>query len=147
MYKKAVASFWTEEVDLSADHNDWEKLSLMKSILLRTSCVLRGQRWYRERKFVGAIYAWAHRHRGQVLLWFPDCYWEHHSEMYSLLIDTYVKDAEKKNKLLNAVGTIPSIVKRLTGDGLTTPIQTTTSAWSPLWRESFSAGRFCSIPA
>jgi ribonucleotide reductase beta subunit family protein with ferritin-like domain len=28
MYKKQVASFWTaEEIDLSADMNDWKKLS------------------------------------------------------------------------------------------------------------------------
>lgn len=28
MYKKAVASFWTvEEVDLSQDNRDWERLS------------------------------------------------------------------------------------------------------------------------
>ena len=34
-----------------------------------------------------------------------------HSETYSLLIDTYVKDIEKKNKLFNAIDTIPSVKK------------------------------------
>ena len=32
-----------------------------------------------------------------------------HSETYSLLIDTYVKDLAKKSKLLNAIDTIPSV--------------------------------------
>ncbi len=40
MYKKAVASFWTvEEVDLSQDLRDWERLSGR-----RATCLLRGLR-------------------------------------------------------------------------------------------------------
>ena len=35
-----------------------------------------------------------------------------HSETYSLLIDTYIKDIEEKNKLLNAIDHIPSIKKK-----------------------------------
>jgi len=35
-----------------------------------------------------------------------------HSETYSLLIDTYIKDLEKKSKLLNAIETIPSVKKK-----------------------------------
>tara|TARA_B100000900_G_scaffold330259_1_gene290768 strand:- start:153 stop:821 length:669 start_codon:yes stop_codon:yes gene_type:complete len=35
-----------------------------------------------------------------------------HSETYSLLIDTYIKDNEKKHKLFNAIQTIPSIKKK-----------------------------------
>ena len=35
-----------------------------------------------------------------------------HSETYSLLIDTYVKDVAKKTKLLNAIDTIPSVQKK-----------------------------------
>ena len=35
-----------------------------------------------------------------------------HSETYSLLIDTYVKDINKKNKLLNAIEEIPSVKKK-----------------------------------
>ena len=31
-----------------------------------------------------------------------------HSEMYSLLIDTYIKDSLEKDKLFNAIDTIPS---------------------------------------
>src|SRR5690606_4450877 len=35
-----------------------------------------------------------------------------HSETYSLLIDTYVRNPEEKNHLLNAVETIPSVKKK-----------------------------------
>lgn len=35
-----------------------------------------------------------------------------HSEMYSLLIDTYVKDPAEKHMLFNAVQTIPCIAKK-----------------------------------
>ena len=35
-----------------------------------------------------------------------------HSEMYSLLIDTYIKSEKEKQKLFNAVNTIPSVAKK-----------------------------------
>ena len=35
-----------------------------------------------------------------------------HSETYSLLIDTYIKDSSVKNHLFNAVETIPSVKKK-----------------------------------
>ena len=35
-----------------------------------------------------------------------------HSEMYSLLIDTYVKDDTEKSKLFNAIETIPCVRKK-----------------------------------
>ncbi len=35
-----------------------------------------------------------------------------HSEMYSLLIDTYVRDQAEKDKLLNAIETVPAVMKK-----------------------------------
>ena len=35
-----------------------------------------------------------------------------HSEMYSLLIDTYIRDNTEKNHLFNAIDTIPSVGKK-----------------------------------
>jgi len=35
-----------------------------------------------------------------------------HSETYSLLIDTYIKDKQEQNKLFNAIETIPAIKKK-----------------------------------
>jgi ribonucleotide reductase beta subunit family protein with ferritin-like domain len=35
-----------------------------------------------------------------------------HSEVYSLLIDTYIKDVEEKDTLFNAIDTIPAVMKK-----------------------------------
>lgn len=48
-----------------------------------------------------------------------------HSEMYSLLIDTYIKDKEEKNKLFNAIDTFPCVGKK--------------ASWSIKWIKSKSA--------
>ena len=36
-----------------------------------------------------------------------------HSETYSLLIDTYIRDAEKRNNLFNAIDTVPCVRKKV----------------------------------
>ena len=35
-----------------------------------------------------------------------------HSETYSLLIDTFIKDPKKKTHLFNAIETVPSVKKK-----------------------------------
>ena len=114
MYKKALSSFWTvEEVDLSKDHKDWE--SLEES----------------ERHFIENVLAFFAGSDGIVLenlskrvinkIQVPEakCFYGFqiaieniHSEMYSLLIDTYITDSQKKNKLFNAINEIPSVKKK-----------------------------------
>ncbi len=47
----------------------------------------------------------------KVLLWFPE-QWKISSEMYSLLIDTYIRDAKRKDDLFNAIDRIPCIKKK-----------------------------------
>ncbi len=115
-YKKSEASFWTaEEIDLHQDLTDWtEKLTdderyFIKHILaffaasdgivnenLAENFVNEVQ--YSEAKFFYGF---------QIMM-------ENiHSETYSLLIDTYVKDeAEKKDKLFNAIENFPAIKKK-----------------------------------
>jgi ribonucleotide reductase beta subunit family protein with ferritin-like domain len=114
MYKKALASFWTtEEVDLSKDMNHWEKLT------------------DNERHFIENILAFfagsdgivlenlAQRFMNDVKIPEVACFYGFqiaieniHSEMYSLLIDTYIRDSVKKEKLFNAIDTIPSVGKK-----------------------------------
>ena len=48
-----------------------------------------------------------------------------HSETYSLLIDTYIKDPTEKNRLFNAVETIPCVMKK--------------AKWALQWCESENA--------
>jgi ribonucleoside-diphosphate reductase beta chain len=114
-YKKSEASFWTaEEIDLAADLVDWsEKLNdderyFIKHILaffaasdgivnenLAENFVAEVQ--YTEAKFFYGF---------QIMM-------ENiHSETYSLLIDTYIKDKEEKNKLFNAIETLDCVKKK-----------------------------------
>jgi ribonucleoside-diphosphate reductase beta chain len=150
IYKKAEASFWTaEEIDLHQDIADWEnKLSdderyFVKHILaffaasdgivnenLAENFVNEVQ--YTEAKFFYGF---------QIMM-------ENiHSETYSLLIDTYVKDPGERNKLFNAIETFDAIKKK--------------ADWALKWIDSpsfaerliafaavegiFFSGAFCSI--
>ncbi|TRY76657.1 hypothetical protein TCAL_12878 [Tigriopus californicus] len=114
MYKKAEASFWTaEEVDLSKDLDDWAKLK------------------EDERYFVSHILAFfaasdgivnenlVERFMAEVQIPEARCFYGFqiaieniHSEMYSLLIDTYVTDAQEKEHLFNALETVPAVRKK-----------------------------------
>tara|TARA_R110002072_G_scaffold260722_13_gene419316 strand:- start:3942 stop:4919 length:978 start_codon:yes stop_codon:yes gene_type:complete len=149
-YKKSEASFWTaEEIDLHQDMTDWvNKLNdderyFIKHILaffaasdgivnenLAENFVNEVQ--YPEAKFFYGF---------QIMM-------ENiHSETYSLLIDTYVKDEVEKDRLFNAIENFPAIKKK--------------ADWALKWIESdsfaerliafaavegiFFSGAFCSI--
>lgn len=148
-YKMQEACFWTaEEIDLEPDLNDWQKLNdderyFIKHILaffaasdgivnenLAENFVNEVQ--YTEAKFFYGF---------QIMM-------ENiHSETYSLLIDTYVKDETEKDKLFKAIENFPAI--KLKAD------------WALKWIESpsfgerliafaavegvFFSGSFCSI--
>ncbi|KAK4300357.1 hypothetical protein Pmani_027437 [Petrolisthes manimaculis] len=114
MYKKAVASFWTvEEVDLSKDLSDWEKLK------------------DEERHFISHVLAFfaasdgivnenlVERFCQEVQVPEARCFYGFqiameniHSEMYSLLIHTYIKGTKEQQHLFNAVETLPCVKKK-----------------------------------
>ncbi|XP_033207518.1 ribonucleoside-diphosphate reductase subunit M2 isoform X4 [Belonocnema kinseyi] len=114
MYKKAEASFWTvEEVDLSKDLPDWHKLTDS------------------ERHFVSHVLAFfaasdgivnenlVERFSQEVQVTEARCFYGFqvamenvHSEMYSLLIDTYISDPTQRDFLFNAVETLPCVTKK-----------------------------------
>jgi len=114
MYKKAEASFWTaEEIDLANDLHDWEKLTT------------------NERHFVSHVLAFFAASDGIVNenlaqnfateIQNPEarCFYGFqiaveniHSETYSLLIDTYIRDPNEKKHLLNAIDTVPCVQKK-----------------------------------
>ena len=115
MYKKAEASFWTaEEMDLSKDLHDWtNKLN------------------DNERHFVSHVLAFfaasdgivnenlVERFSNEVQAAEARCFYGFqimmeniHSETYSLLIDTYIKDPARREYLFDAIETIPCIKKK-----------------------------------
>ncbi|KAL7811067.1 ribonucleotide reductase [Trichoderma gracile] len=115
MYKKAEASFWTaEEIDLSKDLHDWNNR-------------LNDD----EKYFISHILAFfaasdgivnenlVERFSGEVQIPEARCFYGFqimmeniHSETYSLLIDTYIKEHSQRSYLFNAIETIPCIRKK-----------------------------------
>jgi ribonucleoside-diphosphate reductase subunit M2 len=151
MYKKQVDCFWRpEEVDLSKDSPHWDSLN------------------DNEKYFISMILAFFAASDGIVLenlasrfmndiqisearafYGFQIAMENIHSHTYSLLIDSYIKDKEQKDKLFNAIQHFPCIKKK--------------SDWAQKWihdnRSSFAtrlvafacvegiffSGAFCSI--
>jgi len=148
-YKKSEASFWTaEEIDLQQDLTDWQKMN------------------DGERHFISHVLAFfaasdgivnenlANNFLKEVQYAEAKCFYGFqimmeniHSETYSLLIDTYIKDPVEKDKLLRAIETIDCVKKK--------------AEWALKWIESdnfverliafaavegiFFSGSFCSI--
>ena len=149
-YKSMEASFWTaEEIDLSQDLNDWNnKLSedekyFVKHILAFFAASDGIVNENLAENFVNEVqYAEAKFFYGfQIMM-------ENiHSETYSLLIDTYVKDEAEKTQLFTAIDVFPAIKKK--------------AEWALKWIKSdsfaerliafaavegiFFSGSFCSI--
>ncbi len=114
MYKKQVAVFWkAEEIDLSKDYIDWEKLNDDEKYFIKNILAF----------FAGSdgivLENLAERFMSEVQIPEARCFYGFqlmmeniHSETYSLLIDSYVKDKEEKIKLFNAIDTIPCVSKK-----------------------------------
>ena len=110
-YKKQLALYWTvEEVDLGKDRDDWKKLNdnerhFIEMILAffagSDGIVMENlaQRFSNEIKIPEAQYFYNFQIAMEGI----------HAEMYSLLIDTYIDDKKKKDKLFHAIDTIPSV--------------------------------------
>ncbi|MGK5594901.1 MAG: ribonucleoside-diphosphate reductase small subunit [Parachlamydiaceae bacterium] len=150
MYKKAEASFWTaEEIDLSSDLQDWDRRlnedekHFIKHVLAFFAAsdgivnenlavnFMREVQYPEARCFYGF----------QIMI-------ENiHSETYSLLIDTYIKDPLEKHNLFHALETLPCVTQK--------------AEWALRWIEQgsfserlvafaavegiFFSGSFCSI--
>ncbi|KII66061.1 Ribonucleoside-diphosphate reductase subunit M2 [Thelohanellus kitauei] len=113
-YKKAVASFWTvEEVDLSKDLDDWANLkpgerhfiSYVLAFFAASDGIVNenlAETFLREAQTPEARFFYG----------FQVAVENVHSEMYSLLIDTYVKDIDERMKFFRAVETLPCVAKK-----------------------------------
>jgi len=114
MYKKHEASFWTaEEIDLAQDAKDWETLNekeqhfvkhilaffaasdgiVLENLASRFSCEIQVPE---ARAFYGFQIAMENIH----------------SETYSLLIEQYVRDPEEKDRVFDAIHTMPAVEEK-----------------------------------
>jgi ribonucleoside-diphosphate reductase subunit M2 len=114
MYKKAEASFWTaEEVDLSKDIADWQRLKeeekyFIKNVLAFFAASDGIVNENLVEKFMQEVQV----PEARCFYGFQIAIENIHSEMYSLLIDTYIKDPAEKDNLFNAIETVPAVKKK-----------------------------------
>ncbi len=149
-YKKQQACFWTaEEIDLQQDLSDWNnKLNADEKYFIKHVLAFfaasdgivnenLAENFVNEVQFSEAKFFYGFQIMMENV----------HSETYSLLIDTYVKDPEEKDKLFRAIEVFPAIMKK--------------AEWALKWIESpsfaerliafaavegiFFSGAFCSI--
>jgi ribonucleoside-diphosphate reductase beta chain len=114
MYKKAESAFWTaNEIDLSKDNNDWDKLSEDEKYFIKNiigffagsdGIIMENLavRFMRDIQIPEARSFYSYQIFNEAV----------HSETYSLLIDTYIKDKDEKNKIFNSIENIPSVAKK-----------------------------------
>jgi len=115
MYKKAEASFWTaEEIDLSKDLHDWDNKMNAD-----------------EKHFISHVLAFfasadgivnenlLERFSNEVQVAEARCFYGFqimieniHAEVYSLLIDTYIRETAERTRLFNAIETMPAIARK-----------------------------------
>ena len=149
-YKQQEASFWTaEEIDLQQDVSDWtnklndDERHFVKHVLAFFAASDGIVNENLAENFINDVqYTEAKFFYG-----FQIAMENIHSETYSLLIDSLIKDTEEQDRLFNAIETIPAIQKK--------------AEWALKWIESdsfaerliafaavegiFFSGSFCSI--
>lgn len=113
-YKQAEASFWTaEELDLTQDLTDWTKLTDNEKFFVTNVLAF----FAASDGIVNENLAMNFSNEVQI----PEarCFYGFqiaieniHSEVYSLLIDTYVTDQKEKSHVLNAIETVPCVMKK-----------------------------------
>jgi len=151
MYKKQVDCFWrAEEIDLTKDLKDWDSLNQDETFFISMilaffaasdGIVLENLAM----RFMNDVQL----SEARAFYGFQIAMENIHSESYSLLIETYIKNSEEKHRLFNAIEHFPSIKKK--------------SDWAQKWihdnRSSFAtrliafacvegiffSGAFCSI--
>jgi ribonucleotide reductase beta subunit family protein with ferritin-like domain len=114
MYKKQVDCFWRpEEIDTSKDMTHWEKLTVDEQYYIKMilaffaasdGIVLEnlGVRFMTEVQLPEA----------RAFYGFQIAMENIHSETYSILIDSYIKNTEEKHQLFNAISNFPCIEKK-----------------------------------
>ena len=114
MYKKQVDCFWrAEEVDLSKDLNDWEKLSSEeKHFIKMVIAFFAGSDGLVLENLASRFMSDVQVSEARAFYGFQIAMENIHNEVYSLLIDTYIKDSEEKHKLFNAIENFPFIKKK-----------------------------------
>src|SRR5688500_5689600 len=114
-YKKAEASFWTaEEIDLGADLWDWEnKLNDdERNFIKQVLAFFAGSDGIVNENLAENMVRQVQYTEAKFFYGFQITIENIHSETYSLLIDTYIKDPTEKDKLFHAIDTLDCVNKK-----------------------------------
>ena len=114
MYKKQVDCFWrAEEIDLSKDLTSWETLSDDEKYFIKMIIAFFAASDGIVLENLGIRFmAEVQLSEARAFYGFQIAMENIHSEVYSLLIDTYVKDETEKDSLFNAIENFPCIRKK-----------------------------------
>lgn len=114
LYKKAESSFWTSgEIDFSADSNDWENLNEdEKHFLLNILAFFAGSDGIVLENLLTNFFTEVQIPEARSFYALQAAIENIHGEVYSLLIDTFAENDQIKNKLFNAIETIPCVKKK-----------------------------------
>ncbi|CAD5125229.1 DgyrCDS13468 [Dimorphilus gyrociliatus] len=114
MYKQAVASFWTvDEVDLSKDLEHWANLSNdERHFISHVLAFFAASDGIVNENLVDRFSSEVQSTEARCFYGFQIAIENIHSEMYSILIDTYIKSKEEKDYLFNAIETMPAVKRK-----------------------------------
>ena len=113
-YKKSEASFWTaEEIDLQQDLTDWEKLNDgERHFISHVLAFFAASDGIVNENLAENFVAEVQYTEAKFFYGFQIAMENIHSETYSLLIDTYIKDPKEKDNLLHAIETLDCVKKK-----------------------------------
>lgn len=113
-YKKAEASFWTaEEIDLSQDMKDWENLTKdERHFISHVLAFFAASDGIVNENLAENFVSEVQYTEAKFFYGFQIAMENIHSETYSLLIDTYIKDPKEKDHLFNAIETMDCVNRK-----------------------------------
>lgn len=150
-YKKQMTAFWTaEEIDFSADLNDWDQLDSNEKFLIENVLAFfAGSDGIVFENINNNFAEEIHIPEVRCCYGFQAMMENVHSETYSLMIDTLITDKDRKTELFNAIDKIPAVKgkadwasKYLNADNA--PFQERLLAFS-IVEGVFFSGSFCVI--
>lgn len=114
MYKKQVDCFWrAEEIDLSKDVSHWESLNAdEKFFISRILAFFAGSDGIVLENLASRFMKDVQISEARAFYGFQIAMENIHSETYSILIDTYIKNKFEKDNLFNAIENYPCIKKK-----------------------------------
>jgi ribonucleoside-diphosphate reductase beta chain len=115
LYKQQETCFWTaEEIDLAQDINDWDnKLNSDEQHFVKNVLAFFAASDGIVNENLGINFLNEVQYTEAKMFYGFQIMMENiHSETYSLLIDTYIKDKNEQNHLFNAIDTVPAIKRK-----------------------------------